>query len=1144
MGGISNDGGGGISHDAYGNVYTTGFFQATADFDPGPGVFNLTPFGGSDIFVSKLGPSGNFIWAKKMGGSLTETGMSINTDNIGNSYIIGYFQGTVDFDPGPGTFNLTSAGGNDIFVSKLDPSGNFLWAKRMGGGSVDYGECLAIDIFGNVYTTGLFAGTSDFDPGPGTFNMTAGGADIFVSKLNTLGDFVWAKQMGGGPSGDGGYSITVDSLGNVYTTGYFTGTGDFDPGPGFFNLVTASASHDIFVSKLDTFGNFVWAKQMGGPDEDHGLSVALDDFGNIYTTGTFYDTVDFDPDTGVFNLSSLGNKDVFISKLGPAGNLIWAKNIGSPFHDYGRALAVNNYNNIYITGNFGTTVDFDPGPAIFNLTANGSTDVFILKLNSSGSFVWAGNMGGATIDDCYSISLDSFENVYTTGLFQNTADFNPGPGVFNLNSAGAYEIFVSKLGPCVSAPNQPSFISGNIVICSGSSQTYSVINDTTALSYVWTLPSGWTGVSTTNSINTTASSTSGNITITAYNACGSSSPQTLSITVNVAPAMPGAISGSTLVCSGTNNTYSVTAVPGATSYTWILPGGWTGSSTTNSINTTTSSTSGNVTVTANNSCGTSSAQTLAVTVNPLPNIVVTAPGSICSDTTACFSATGGMTYSWVGPCGFSSTNSTICLPGTILLSCNCNYVVTGSDMNGCMNSDTVCITVIAAPTVDAGTNINICTGDTTQLNGSSTTGYSWSPGATLSNTAIANPDAFPSGDTWYYLTAVNGTCSSTDSVQVVVNSLPTVTATATDTSLCNGDAVTLTGSGASSFNWTGGGFDGIAFNPSGTATYTVTGTDMNSCSNTNSVTVTVNSLPTVIANATDTNICNGDAVTLTGSGASSYNWSGGVFDGIAFNPSGTATYTVTGTDVNSCSNTSTITVIVNNLPTVTANATDTSICSGDPVTLTGSGASSYIWNGSVTNGVAFNPSGTASYTVTGTDINSCSNTSTITITVSNLPTVNFNYPGADTVCTIYGLQLLSGGTPSGGTYSGAGVLGTNFDPNAAGTGNHTITYSFTDANGCSAIANSSITVLGCSGLDQNDPFTLQVYPNPFDNYIQVIGNNTKMTIKLYNTLGEVIYTQSTFSGNTDIYLGDIRAGIYYLSIETEYRCVIQKLLKN
>jgi len=444
MGGTGHDNGYSITTDASGNVYTTGYFEGTVDFDPGAGIFNLTSAGQSDIFISKLDASGNFVWAKKMGGTSYDYGYSITTDASGNVYTTGYFQGTVDFDPGPGTFNLTSAGQSDIFISKLDASGNFVWAKQIGGTSYD--ECYSIttDASGNVYTTGYFQGTVDFDPGAGIFNLTSAvNRDIFISKLDASGNFVWAKKMDG-HGHNIGHSITTDASGNVYTTGYFSGTADFDPGAGIFNL-TSAGNYDIFISKLDASGNFVWAKKMGGTSDDIARSITTDASGNVYTTGYFQGTVDFDPGTGTFNLTSAGQSDIFISKLDASGNFVWAKQMGGVSGDEGYSVTTDASGNVYTTGYFSGTVDFDPGAGIFNLTSAGNADIFISKLDASGNFVWAKQMGSISFDRGYSITTDASGNIYTTGYFQGTVDFDPGAGTFNLIGAGNYDVFVHKM---------------------------------------------------------------------------------------------------------------------------------------------------------------------------------------------------------------------------------------------------------------------------------------------------------------------------------------------------------------------------------------------------------------------------------------------------------------------------------------------------------------------------------------------------------------------------------------------------------------------------------------------------------------------------------------------------------------------------
>ncbi|MFZ4631818.1 MAG: SBBP repeat-containing protein [Patescibacteria group bacterium] len=441
IGGNGGDNGRLITVDSLDNVYITGSFSDTVDFNPGSGVYNLVSAGNEDIFISKLNADGTFAWAKKMGSTSDDHGYSITVDSFGNIYTTGSFRGTVDFDPGEGTHNLVSSGESDIFISKLDSNGDFIWVKQIGGISGQAGKSITIDSLGNIYTTGYFDYIADFDPGVGAYNLVStGSADIFISKLDNNGDFVWAKKIGS-TSNDHGYSITVDSLGNVYTAGYFSGTGDFDPGEEVYNLT--SASDDIFISKLDSNGNFVWAKKMGGTSDDRGNSITVDSLGNIYTTGYFRGVGDFDPGEEVYNLTSASD-DIFISKLDSNGNFVWAKKMGGTGYDTGHSITVDFSGNVYTTGSFSSTVDFDPGSGVYNLVSAGNVDIFISKLNADGAFAWAKSIGATSNDYGESVTVDSLSNVYVTGYFPGTVDFDTGYGVSNLVSDGNMDIFIIK----------------------------------------------------------------------------------------------------------------------------------------------------------------------------------------------------------------------------------------------------------------------------------------------------------------------------------------------------------------------------------------------------------------------------------------------------------------------------------------------------------------------------------------------------------------------------------------------------------------------------------------------------------------------------------------------------------------------------
>ena len=444
-GGTSNDIGHAIKVDGAGNIYATGTFKGTADFDPGAATYNLTSSGDEDIFISKSDALGNFLWVKKIGGGGLDHVNSMILDESGNIYSVGEFNGTVDFDPGAGNYNLTSFGMDDIFISKLDSSGNFIWAKSMGSTDQDEPFSIVLDDLENVYITGDYFGTVDFDPGAGNYDLTAAGGYDVFILKLDASGTFIWAKSMGGTKWDFAYSIAIDGSGNVLTTGYFLFTADFDPGPGTYNL-TPSGNFDVFISKLDASGNFMWADRIGGTDVDYGFEIATDGAGNVYIAGEFKGTVDFDPGTDVNNLTSFGTYDIFISKLDAAGNFVWVKRLGGSEIDYVNSMVLDPEGNIYTTGYFQGTADFDPNAGTANLTSEGSGDIFISKLDEEGNFVWAEGIGATANDIGVGMYLDSEANIYVTGYFSETVDFDPGNGTVELASAGDFDVFMLKLG--------------------------------------------------------------------------------------------------------------------------------------------------------------------------------------------------------------------------------------------------------------------------------------------------------------------------------------------------------------------------------------------------------------------------------------------------------------------------------------------------------------------------------------------------------------------------------------------------------------------------------------------------------------------------------------------------------------------------
>lgn len=401
-----------------------------------------------------FGQSPTFEWAIHQGGSFVDRSFAIATDTAGNVYTTGCFlnnqvlSDTADFDPGINFYGLVSNGDADIFVSKLNTEGDLLWAVSFGSSGRDAGYGITVDADGSVYITGTFRGWVDFDPSSGVFPLSTSlnYSDIFVLKLDTNGNLIWARQMGGATH-DFGESIVVDNNGNVYTIGNFTSTADFDPSPDVFNITynsDAEYKSDVFISKLDNDGNFVWAKAIGGEGGELGKSIELDSFNNIYSVGNFSETVDFDPGTAEYNISTSGNSDMFILKLSTNGEFIWAKNIGGTSSVTSvTSISIDAHGNTYTTGSFDGYVDFDPEIGESNLLSS-ARDIFILKLNKDGGLVWVKSLGGESSDGGNSIKVDEYNNVYSIGLFRDSVDFNPGLDSFYL-SATYGDIYVLKL---------------------------------------------------------------------------------------------------------------------------------------------------------------------------------------------------------------------------------------------------------------------------------------------------------------------------------------------------------------------------------------------------------------------------------------------------------------------------------------------------------------------------------------------------------------------------------------------------------------------------------------------------------------------------------------------------------------------------
>lgn len=582
-------------------------------------------------------------------------------------------------------------------------------------------------------------------------------------------------------------------------------------------------------------------------------------------------------------------------------------------------------------------------------------------------------------------------------------------------------------------------------------------------------------------------------------------------------AFPDITATPTNICAGQSAT--LTAPSGATSYTWAPTGETTQSIVVSPGTTMTYS------CIVTGVCGYKQTLTKTITMFPSPSVTINGGAAIttCGTNTITLTGSGASTYTW------STGNTTSSF--TVAPSGSTSYSVIGTAANGCTNTAITNVTVNPVPTIlPAGTN-TICNGASTNLTVSGANTYTWSPAASLSSSTGTNVVATPTTGTNYTITgtATNG-CTNTATYSVTVNPKPNVSSTATSTLICSGGSVTLQGTGANSYTWTGGITDGVAFTPTVTTTYTVTGTNATTgCTNTAVRTISVNTTPTVSSMASNSVICNGQSVTLNGTGANTYTWTGGVTNGVAFTPTTTNTYTVTGTATNGCTNTAVATITVNPKPTVSSTATNSVICNGQSVTLNGTGANTYTWTGGITNGVAFTPTSTTTYTVIGTDaVTGCTNTAVRTITVNSLPSTIASTSGSITCATnTINLNSSTSGlsytwtAPSGSSITG----GTANNQNAIGQGAGTYTLVVMNASNCtysttlSANVNTTVPTASATNGTLTCAVTSTVLvggPTSGVTYNWsgpgILGSNTTANITVTVTGNYSLVTTSTLTG--------------------------------
>ena len=456
-----------MATDSSSNLYITGYYSATGAilYNSDSASFgSLTSAGGNDFVIIKVNSSGFVQWTTRIAGTSSDSGTDMYVDSSGNIYVTGIFSGTATiFNVGGGSFkSLTAIGGGtnqDAIVVKYNSSGIAQWAARMGNATAgtDNANGVTVDFNGNVYVTGIFTGSVGMynanDVLFGTINGSVDATAAFIVKYNSLGTVVWGISIGGSGA-DVGNAVTVDALGNLYTTGSYslaTSTIIFSAEDIVSSLPNAGGN-DAFIAKYTTSGNFQWATRVAGTTADDAYSVASDSDGNVYGLVAYTGTASlFNADSssfGSFTNASTTAANIAIIKYNSSGVIQWAAQVlTATGADIGYGITVSPVGNIYVTGSLtGTATVFNANGTSFGTISNsGGTDMFVVAYNTSGTALWTARIGAISADIGYGITLDDNENVYVTGQHTGNATFfnTSNSSVFTLSGSSS-ELFLAK----------------------------------------------------------------------------------------------------------------------------------------------------------------------------------------------------------------------------------------------------------------------------------------------------------------------------------------------------------------------------------------------------------------------------------------------------------------------------------------------------------------------------------------------------------------------------------------------------------------------------------------------------------------------------------------------------------------------------
>jgi hypothetical protein len=796
-----DSGGGGLSDeglfvdiDASGNVYVGG----TREFTSGSTYFDFRIM----KYPANVGAGATWTSYGDSGFNGIDLPSSMSLDNAGNIYIGGQgFTNTAEKD--------------DYLLMKYNNSGSLVWSRLFSGsdGNNDKINALVVDGSSNCYVTGKVKSVSTAE-------------DFMTIKYNSIGDTLWTKKYTTNGLGlDEGTDIILSQISGVYVTGY---------------SYNSSTNNDYYTLKYnETTGAQIWATRFDGPasNSDKAARMAVDAGDNIYISGTSnggstnldYSTIKYcQLETIAPNDTSIClGQSIQLTATSTGGSFQWYSVSGDPIS----SLSCSTCANPIATPSVTTTY------AVSSTSGSGCVDFDTVTVTVN-SIPTPTVYNDGPLSFCIGDSVHLYTDSYSAYSWSN----GDTDSVTTALTTGTYTVTITDMNGCQASANASVTNFSLPNVSAGADQTIcpentAQLNATGATSYVWDVDPTLSQLLIPNPIANPTINTTYTVTGTDGNGCSASDQVTISLFTS-----PVVDAGSpTTICVGDSTQLSAS---GTISYVWDANPTLSNVNISNPWAYPTSQTKYIVTGTDGNGC--TARDSVTISTNGLPNVNAGVDQTMCTADSVHIFATGALTYLWQNDPTLSDINSSN--PWADPTSTT-SYILAGTDINGCTNTDTVTVFVNQLPSVDAGTNTGICPGSSVQLNATGASSYLWTPSSSLTPINIPNPTATPTIGEWYYVTGTDGNgCKNNDSVFVDVYSLPNVDA-GNDASICMGDSIQLTASGASTYTWQ---FDlslsqligaSVWANPATQTTYNVTGTDVNGCTGTDQVTITVNPLP-------------------------------------------------------------------------------------------------------------------------------------------------------------------------------------------------------------------------------------------------------------------------------------------------------------